>query len=203
MYLTKHRIEWNWRHVELKSPPKIKTLKGHDDHVVSMFDKQAWLFLWLVWVPGCMGIACFCYSSYLLWALVGRNGGNRETGYIGQILECCLTASSFVIQVENSKFVYYDIAQAHGQTLENAMPANWQLFLLLHVYYTLLLYSFCATQSLRHLWTSLLAKHLLSCDTWSSPSFFMQITRCYMYQMYIVSLHRSPVSIQWNYIMIL
>jgi WD40 repeat protein len=35
MYLTKHRIEWNWRHVDLQVPPRLKILKGHDDHVVT------------------------------------------------------------------------------------------------------------------------------------------------------------------------
>ncbi|XP_062510280.1 F-box/WD repeat-containing protein 7-like isoform X2 [Corticium candelabrum] len=32
VYLTKHRIEWNWKHGTLR-PPKV--LKGHDDHVIT------------------------------------------------------------------------------------------------------------------------------------------------------------------------
>ena len=46
MYLMKHQIEWNWRNVDIKAPPRLKVLKGHDDHVVgssytcnSMFNK--------------------------------------------------------------------------------------------------------------------------------------------------------------------
>jgi len=34
MYLTKHRIEYNWRHLDMTPPNRLKTLKGHDDHVV-------------------------------------------------------------------------------------------------------------------------------------------------------------------------
>ena len=37
MYLTKHQIEWNWRHVDIKIPPRLKVLKGHDDHVVCVY----------------------------------------------------------------------------------------------------------------------------------------------------------------------
>lgn len=35
MYLIKHRIGHNWRHVELTSSHRLRTLKGHDDHVVT------------------------------------------------------------------------------------------------------------------------------------------------------------------------
>ena len=34
MYLTKHKIDYNWRFTELVHPDRLKTLKGHDDHVV-------------------------------------------------------------------------------------------------------------------------------------------------------------------------
>ena len=34
MYLTKHKIDYNWRFAELVHPDRLKTLKGHDDHVV-------------------------------------------------------------------------------------------------------------------------------------------------------------------------
>lgn len=35
MYLTKHRVDHNWRRLEITSPHRLKTLKGHDDHVVT------------------------------------------------------------------------------------------------------------------------------------------------------------------------
>jgi F-box/WD-40 domain protein 7 len=35
MYLTKHKIDYNWRFTELVHPDRLKTLKGHDDHVVT------------------------------------------------------------------------------------------------------------------------------------------------------------------------
>lgn len=35
MYLTKHWIKYNWRYLELSPPHRLKTLKGHDDHVVT------------------------------------------------------------------------------------------------------------------------------------------------------------------------
>lgn len=38
MYLTKHKIEYNWRFAEIQQPDRLKTLKGHDDHVVIVFD---------------------------------------------------------------------------------------------------------------------------------------------------------------------
>lgn len=36
MYLTKNKIEHNWRFSEISSV-RLKTLKGHDDHVVCYF----------------------------------------------------------------------------------------------------------------------------------------------------------------------
>ncbi|XP_003382807.2 PREDICTED: F-box/WD repeat-containing protein 7-like [Amphimedon queenslandica] len=35
MYLTKHWIEYNWRHASVQEHPRLKILKGHDDHVVT------------------------------------------------------------------------------------------------------------------------------------------------------------------------
>lgn len=35
MYLTKNRIAYNWRYLDLSLPNRVKTLKGHDDHVVT------------------------------------------------------------------------------------------------------------------------------------------------------------------------
>ena len=35
MYLTKHKIERNWRVADIVPPDRLKILKGHDDHVVS------------------------------------------------------------------------------------------------------------------------------------------------------------------------
>ncbi len=35
MYLTKHRVDHNWRCLEISPPHRLKTLKGHDDHVVT------------------------------------------------------------------------------------------------------------------------------------------------------------------------
>jgi hypothetical protein len=43
MYLIKHRIDRNWRHVELTSPHRLRTLKGHDDHVVR---GRGWVIVW-------------------------------------------------------------------------------------------------------------------------------------------------------------
>ena len=34
MYLTKHKIEHNWRYADIERDERLKTLKGHDDHVV-------------------------------------------------------------------------------------------------------------------------------------------------------------------------
>ena len=34
MYLTKHKIERNWRVEDISPPDRLKILKGHDDHVV-------------------------------------------------------------------------------------------------------------------------------------------------------------------------
>ncbi|XP_064406989.1 F-box/WD repeat-containing protein 7-like [Halichondria panicea] len=35
MYLTKHRVDHNWRRLEINPPHRLKTLKSHDDHVVT------------------------------------------------------------------------------------------------------------------------------------------------------------------------
>eukprot|EP00731_Ephydatia_muelleri_P029012 Em0020g656a len=35
LYLRKHRIAYNWRHADMSEPNRTRTLKGHEDHVVT------------------------------------------------------------------------------------------------------------------------------------------------------------------------
>lgn len=42
----KNRIEWNWRNVELKNSSRLKILKGHDDHVVSICTCKLYMYMY-------------------------------------------------------------------------------------------------------------------------------------------------------------